>query len=294
MTPPRMPDLADFRIAILVRGPRAALEISQSLENVRTHIDGPFRVWEGQFGLAHATLIAPDPGGADAWFAAAKLLIRRRRPALMAGASYFAWCGPEERPPELFAASSICDLSGARDLLGAVEATRQGAMSGAFSQGMAAREFPTWRLDSAAVQWIDLWRDLPPEDASCEALRQGGAAPASAGPAAFSGEGEAMSLAIGAAASYDKNVLESNGLVRWIHENLSIDGLDRESAGLAAAATEESIPWFAFGPCDPFMDGFSRARMPGGCWPDAQSANSRIAAAAIEFLRLTQRYPRPG
>jgi hypothetical protein len=93
---------------------------------------------------------------------------------------------------------------------------------------------------------------------------------------------------------YDKNVLESNAWSAGFMKTSRSTALTGESAGLAAAATEESIPGLRLAHAIPlWMDSAAR-----GCRGDAgQMLSPQIPESpprAIEFLRLTQRYPRPG
>lgn len=95
--------------AFLVSDARAAQRAAESLQRAERRLDGPFYLWEGQIPGACIAIVVCEPGGPSAWFAAAKLILRRRAPLLIAGATPMIWIAAPPAPDYL-AATALEDM----------------------------------------------------------------------------------------------------------------------------------------------------------------------------------------
>ncbi len=241
---------ADPWVCVLVSDARAGLAAAERLRGAERRIDGPFAVWDGKAGVVPVSVFSTEPGGADAWFAATKLAVRRFRPSLVVGVTRSWWIGEGEMPLGIVA-SHIVDLAAWESSLARVPVTVTDLPGQSFTGEAADRDYdwnslPAWEAGSTSKMLLE----------AIEIDLEKGIEPVRAGPIDSSGNW----CTSGRLATWPRKRLERPAVTRWLFESQEIVGVDRESAGLCEAATECQVPWTILGICEVLDDPRETAR----------------------------------
>ena len=95
-----------------------------------------------------------------------------------------------------------------------------------------------------------------------------------------------MRVRLGRLGCWPGTRFESRAVARWLLEEHGVDAIDRESAGLAEAATELDIPWSVLGPCNPLDDPYQAARNTRRGHDDAQAPLHRLLVSILNAVSL--------
>jgi len=248
-------------LAILISDARAAQRSAESLRGAERRIDGPFAIWDGKAGTLPVTIVVTQPGGPGAWYAATHLAVRRLAPTCVIGVTPIT-VGIDSSTPERFWSTDVHDLESLGTVLSQVETTAVFDLPERVSPPVNLSGVPRYR---SAWEEATLAAGAPPRTTpatTTEDPRELQLTVENEGERYLTSSGPGM--AAGSLGCWSRGDLESPAAFRWLQENLAIDALDRESAGLAEAATECGLPWAVIGPCRPFPDLALQGHLPTG------------------------------
>lgn len=280
-------------IVLLVSDPRAAMLGAQSLRGVERRIDGPFALWDGKAGAVPVSIVATEPGGPGAWFAATKLAVRRFSPTLVAGIVPIHWCLPAPAPPVFFS-SDVVDLEALRPILSGVEVTAAESLPRRVLDklGSSSPSFFRWQ-SGPAVQWEG--PGCSPEPFVPTKTGRSANQFAVENPRGLDKSPIGKSPSSGRLGCWGPGAFESRAVARWLAETFEVRGVDGESAGLAEAASECGVPWMIAGPCLAIDDPLLRASAPRAGTLSSRTNNHEPALVSVlsRFLDILAAPERP-
>lgn len=273
-------------IVLLVNDPRVAMLGAQSLRGVERRIDGPFALWDGKAGAVPVSIVATEPGGPGAWFAATKLAVRRFSPTLVAGIVPIHWCLRAPAPPVFFS-SDVVDLEALRPILSQVEVTAGESLPRRVLDDLGSLSPSFFRWQSGPpVQWDA--PACPPESRAPKESSGSANQFAVENPRGLEKSSVGKSPSTGRLGCWGPGAFESRAVARWIAETFEVRGIDGESAGLAEAASECGVPWMIAGPCLAIDDPLLRASAPrAGVFPSRTGIHeSALVSVLSRFLTI--------